>query len=168
MKILARDCTYLAYTRVKKIDGACCPRTRGRLRLCHCVSGTPRPNLRPPESLSQSFLKKFFQLLNSLKKNIVLSLVVQAALLRSKSRSRIKCCFASTCGRVFTERSWAADWSQRGSRRAVATSPYRPPPPAVPRDVGSGPRWWKLAASRARVVGCRSRGLGLHLPTLPF
>lgn len=77
-------------------------------------------------------------------------------------------CIIRWCGsrdrRVLAGRSGAMDWPESSEQPAGRQRQAAPAPPC--RDV-YGPRWWKLAASRARVGGCRSRGLGLHLPILP-
>lgn len=143
---------------MKKIDGACHSTTGGW--LSHCVSRT-RPTrasarlTRYHSLLLKKILSPFshftkIQMQHFINFNQAESVRFWVCSRSSAASGRVR--------RVLTVRSGALDWSERGSQRAVEV------PPCPRRDVGYRPRWWKLAASRPRVVGCRSRGLGCTCP----
>lgn len=146
---------------MEKIDGACHSATGGW--LSHCVSRT-RPTRASARLTYHSFNRKILSPL-SLYKNTGLTLYDQAAFVRFVSR--VDHSRRSRVWRVLSGRSGAVDWSwqsDRGSGGSQRAAPAR----ASPRRDVCGPRCCKLAASRARVARCRSWGLGLHLPILPY
>lgn len=126
------------------------------------VSAERAPPEPPLAWLITILIKKYFHPYHFTKIRVV-TLCNQAAFVRFVSRvlsggvgTAFDACLQVGVGR-WTGRSRASSQRAGSGRRH----------PHTPRRDVCGPRWWKLAASRARVDGCRSRGLGLHLPILP-
>lgn len=126
------------------------------------VSAERAPPEPPPAWLITVLIEKYFHPYHFTKIR-VLTLYDQAAFVRFVSR--VDHSRRSRVWRVLSGRSGAVDWSEFGARQR--RQPAGRPRSSPRRDV-CGPRCWKLAASRARVGGSRSWGLGLHLPILPY
>lgn len=161
MKIQARD-AYVPRELSYGENRWCLPLGDRRRTEPLCQRNAPHPSLRPPDSLSQLTIKK--KILSPF--SHFTKIRMQHLNYFNQAASMRLCLFAIIRGvgsrpaRAYSSK-WGVGLIGAGSQRAVEV------PPCPRRDVGYSPRWWKLAASRARVVGCRSRGLGLHLPTLP-